>query len=56
MRRAEQWRQGVAILNACRGDLTFCRQTKRIDGKISFAPIDFLGPRRSRAARRLRWS
>ena len=42
MHRAKQRREGVAILNAGGGDLTFYRQAKRIDGDMSFAALDFL--------------
>jgi len=42
MHRAEQRREGVTILNAGGGDLTFYRQTERIDGDMSFAALDFL--------------
>ena len=42
MHRAEQRREGVAILNAGGGDLTFYRQAERIDGDMSFAALDFL--------------
>jgi len=49
MHRAEQRREGVTILNAGGGDLTFYRQTERIDGDMPFAALDFL-PRQSHAA------
>ena len=42
MHRAKQRREGVAILNAGGGDLTFYRQAERIDGDMSFAALDFL--------------
>ena len=42
MHRAEQRREGVTILNAGGGDLTFYRQAERIDGDMSFAALDFL--------------
>ena len=42
MHRAEQRREGVAILNAGGGDLTFYRQAERIDRDMSFAALDFL--------------
>jgi hypothetical protein len=42
MHRAKQRREGVAILDAGGGDLTFYRQAERIDGDMSFAALDFL--------------
>ncbi len=42
MHHAKQRREGVAILDAGGGDLTFYRQAERIDGDMSFAALDFL--------------
>jgi len=42
MHGAKQRRQGVTILSAGGGDLTFDRQACRIDGDMSFAALDFL--------------
>ena len=42
MNRAEHWREGVSILDTCGCDLAFDRQSERIDGDMSLAPLDFL--------------
>jgi hypothetical protein len=46
----------IAILDRGRGDDQGPEQAERVDDDVSFTTDDFFSPRRSRAARLVRWS